>query len=169
MTNVSEIVKQFDLKPKEITFLHYHLVIGLSLSASYREIKFVKPQTKDESTRRSASRFFARIKQKIDWPQLLELAGIGLDRVILELNDKLTAKKTEFHQGIAVAECEDNGTQMRALELLAELHGLKKREIKFKGEIKTRAKPDLSKLSHSELDELERITEKACNGQASRN
>jgi len=169
LTNIQEIIKRLDLKPVEIAFLHEHMINGLSLTAAYREVKKVRAGTKDRSVWRTSSRFFSRIKQKIDWPQFLELAGIGVDRVIRELNDKLTCKKTEFHQGIAVAECEDNGTQMRALELLAELHGLKKREIKFKGEIKTRAKPDLSKLSHSELDELERITEKACNGQASRN
>ena len=169
MTNIQEIIKRLDLKPVEIAFLHEHMINGLSLTAAYREVKKVRPETKDRSVWRTSSRFFSRIKQKIDWPQFLELAGIGVDRVIRELNDKLTCKKTEFHQGIAVAECEDNGTQMRALELLAELHGLKKREVKFSGEIKTRDEPDLSKLAPDELDELERITEKACNGQASRN
>ncbi len=44
-----------------------------------------------------------------------------------------------------------------------------KQEVKISGEIKTREEPDLSKLTPFELDELERITEKACNGQASRN
>lgn len=115
-------------------------------------------------TRKSAhecgSRLMKRIKEKCDWEKLLEEAGLGWERIMSKLSELLEAETTKFYFGKAVANITDNSTRMRAVELLADLHGLRKQEVKISGEIKTRTEPDLSALSDHELDELERIAEK---------
>lgn len=114
----------------------------------------------------SATRYYSRIKEKIDWPEFLELAGLGLDRVARKLNEMLECKKTEFYKGEVVTHCTDNGTRMRAVELLAELHGLRKQEVKVSGEIKTRSEPDFSNFTDRDFDDAERLAAKAQNGEA---
>jgi hypothetical protein len=59
------------------------------------------------------------------------LAAAGLDdlRLAKDIRMLLRAKKSEFYQGIKVADCTDNSTRMRAVELLAELLGRKKSEL----------------------------------------
>ena len=75
-----------------------------------------------------------KIKKKYNWELLLTEAGLGVETITSRLLEMLKAKKTEFYKGKSVATCEDNATQMRALELLVELHGLKKREIDIQHE-----------------------------------
>ena len=94
-----------------------------------------------------------------------------MDRLLAELNQKLSAKVTKYYQDESLGDHEDNATQMRAVELLADILGVKKREVKISGEIKNQYKPrlDLSHLSDSELDEFKRLTSKAkTNGEAAR-
>lgn len=50
-------------------------------------------------------------------------------RLAADLGELLQAKKTEFYRGRPVADCTDNGTRMRAVELLAELLGRKKLDV----------------------------------------
>lgn len=133
MTNVYEIKKKFNLKPKEIQFLHEHLENNLSITQAYKATKKIKSETKQESIRRSASRFYSKIKSKIDWNEFLEISGLGLNRIAKELNKMLSAKKTVFYKGEAVAICEDNTNQVRALELLAELWGKRITQLEHSG------------------------------------
>jgi HSP20 family molecular chaperone IbpA len=60
---------------------------------------------------------------------LLEAFDLGVDRLFHEINQRLGAQKTEFYEGRAVAEVEDNATRMRATELLADLHGVRKQSL----------------------------------------
>lgn len=101
-----------------------------------------------------------RIKENCDWDQLLSDAGLGYERIFPKLEEMLEAKITKFYQDRSLGEFTDNATRMRALELLADLHKLRKQEVKISGEITTRSEPDLSTLSDHDLDDLECILEK---------
>jgi len=101
-----------------------------------------------------------RLKEKHDWDQLLSDAGLGYERIFPKLEEMLEAKVTKFYQDQPLGDFTDNATRMRALELLADLHKLRKQEVKISGEITTRNEPDFSNLSDNELDKLEHILEK---------
>lgn len=94
----------------------------------------VCPGVTEESAGTLGPRLYSRIVARVPWPQLLALAGLDDARLASELARKLEAKKTEFYQGEAVAEVEDNGTQMRAVELLADLLGKRSSDVTVKTE-----------------------------------
>ncbi len=135
LTSVYEIAKNYDLKPKEIAFLRTYLASNISITDTYRKIKKSKLGATEESLRRSASRYFARIKQKINWPEFLEMAGLGMDSIVKDLNDLRQAMKTIFYEGKAIADCIDNTIRLRAIEVVIDLHSLRKQEIKHSGSI----------------------------------
>jgi hypothetical protein len=89
----------------------------------------VCPGVTEESAGSLGPRFFGKITARVPWPQLLALAGLDDARLANELAKKLEAKKSEFYQGEEVAVVDDNGTQMRAVELLADLLGKRKTDI----------------------------------------
>lgn len=60
---------------------------------------------------------------------MLESAGLGEDRLAVEINKRLAAKVTKFHQDKIVCDVEDNATRMRATELLADLLHKRKTEL----------------------------------------
>jgi hypothetical protein len=168
LVNAVEIVKAAKLKPREIKFLvSYFEAIGRgSRSPQYEAYCDIFPNSDRPrmGAQKTASSIYARIKRKIgDFDLFLELCGLGLTRVAQEIERGLNAMKTEFYQGERVADVEDNATRSRVLELLADLHGLRKHEVKLSGQITTRTEPDLSRLADDELDILERITERAYN------
>ena len=74
-------------------------------------------------------------KKKIDWSAKLEAAGLSEDRLLQELEKRLNAKVTKFYQDENLGEFEDNTTQQRATELLADLLGKKKNQIELSGEV----------------------------------
>ena len=120
-----------------------------------------------------------------DYPEFAE----GIEKAKKVVDDKIEQKLFKRASGYSYTEVTRervNGkmtitkktTKKLAPDVVAMIFWLKnrrpetwrdRREVAHSGEIKTRTEPDLSKLSPDELDELERITEKACNGQASRN
>ena len=89
-----------------------------------------------ESARVTASNLERRLREnRALWQDILQ--AIGLDDYTLGgmLQWALNAKKTEFYQGEAVAEVDDNGTRLRATELLAELLGHRKNALEIAGAI----------------------------------
>lgn len=76
-----------------------------------------------------------RIKDKYDWDRLLDEAGLGYERIYAKLEEMLEAKTTKHYKGIEIGEFTDNGTRMRALELLVELHGMRRQVVKHQGSI----------------------------------
>lgn len=101
-----------------------------------------------------------KIKEKYNWEKLLDEAGLGWERIMSKLTEMLDANTERFYQDQSLGVFTDNTNRMRALELLVDLHGFRKQEVKISGEITTHSEPDLSALSDYELDALERITEK---------
>ena len=65
--------------------------------------------------------------------QKLEAAGLGEIRLLKELDSKLQAKVTKYYQDQSLGDHEDNTTQMRATELLAELLGKRKTSVEHSG------------------------------------
>jgi len=60
---------------------------------------------------------------------MLDAADLGEMRTLRELDARLNAMETKLHRGIVVGEFEDNGTRMRATELLADIHRMRATDI----------------------------------------
>ena len=58
-----------------------------------------------------------------------ERLGLTKARVAAKIVSLMEARKTVFHQGIPMAETEDNGTQLGATGLAADILGMKKAEV----------------------------------------
>jgi len=76
-----------------------------------------------------------------DLQKLLDIAGLGLSRVVQELSKSLNQKKVELYQGKIVVDekgniihFDDNMIQQKGRELLTKIHGLEKQEMKVTGE-----------------------------------
>lgn len=82
----------------------------------------------------SACRMEARLRARPAlWQDILSAAGIDDYALAGDLNWARNAMRTEFYQGRAVADVEDNGTRMRAIELIAELLGHRKNALELSG------------------------------------
>lgn len=114
------------LTARERRFL-FAVIAGKSGAVAYLEIA-MKAGLTAEKARAPASRMLARIKTKVDWPRLLEAVDLGELRLFRELERKLKAMTTKFYEDRAIIDVEDNSTQMRAVELLADLLGRRKGE-----------------------------------------
>jgi len=66
---------------------------------------------------------------------MLEAAGLGYDRLLAEVDARLNAKVTKHYKDEELGDFEDNTTRTRATELLADILGVRKKEIKHTGEI----------------------------------
>jgi len=89
---------------------------------------------KAESARQQGSRLEQRLRRNPAlWSDIM--AACELDDYTLAegINWALKAKRSEFYQGALVAEVEDNGTRMRAIELIAELLGHRKQAVELAG------------------------------------
>jgi len=80
-------------------------------------------------------------KHKHDLQKMLEAAGLGLPRVVEEIQKSLTQKKVELYQGKIVKDedgnvilFDDNAIQQRGRELLVKIHGLEKQKMELTGE-----------------------------------
>jgi len=159
-----DLKRQFDLKPMEIVFLAAWIQSGdlytAYVSSHPRSLAARNPNDAQIklNAQKQGSRIFQRIKRRIDWPGFLELVGLGLDRVALEIQRGLEANSAVFYKGKEVAVVTDNMVRARTRELLADLHGLRKREVTLNAKIQHRTDPDLSVIPDDDLDELERIT-----------
>ena len=115
------------LSPKERAFMAEYFRNGMRMNAAYHVIF---PKADAITCRVNSSRLFSRIRTKTtDWERILKLANLDDFTLALEVRKKLRAKKSEFYQGSAVATVQDNGTQMRAVELLADLLGRRKAAV----------------------------------------
>jgi len=83
----------------------------------------------------AACKLMKRIKAKYDWNRLLNEVGLGYERILSKLEELLEAKYTKFYQDQELGDFTDNGTRMRALELLTDLHGLRKQILEHQGTI----------------------------------
>lgn len=84
----------------------------------------------------SANRMEKRLRERpVLWQTIL--AAVELDDYTLggALNWALQATKTEFYQGQRVAEVEDNGTRMQAIQLLTEILGHRKNAVELTGRV----------------------------------
>jgi hypothetical protein len=71
-------------------------------------------------------------KKKVDWPALLDQAGLGDDRLVIEINRRLNEVRTVISKH-GVVDSPDGSTRMRATELLAELRGKRKTSLSLSG------------------------------------
>ena len=84
----------------------------------------------------AASRMEKRIRETPSlWQGILAAAEIDDYTLAGALNWALSAMKTEFYQGQAVAEVQDNGVRMQAVQLLAELLGHRKNAVEITGRV----------------------------------
>lgn len=122
---LSRIAETGKLTPREAMFFRAYIK-GSKIGDAYLAcLPEEHPQMNDDNARKAGWRMLRRIKQKVDWPRLMESAGLGVMRVLQEEEKRLGAMKSEFYEGEEVAVVEDNGTRMRATELLADLNRLR--------------------------------------------
>lgn len=132
MNKVYNLEKKYDLKPKELLFLKLLFDYKFDVIKAWLE---VHPKSKAEgrSINTLASRFYKKIKQKINiqenYIDYLEICGVGFGRLTEEIQKGLAAMKTEYFKGIKVADCEDNTTRAKTRDLLADILGAKKKEV----------------------------------------
>ncbi len=114
MANLKKLTAK-EIKALELSFS------GMSDVQAYQ---LTHPNATSVSCNSNASHYFKRIRQKLTAIDELKYRNLSYSRVFEELEKRLNAMTTEFYQGKAVAECEDNTTRMRATELLAKINGL---------------------------------------------
>jgi hypothetical protein len=117
------------LTPREQTFFRAY-VKGKTQKDAYLE---AFPGTNEESASTLSGRLMKRIQAKVDWPKMLESAGLGETRLAREIEARLTAMETKFYQAQVIGDFEDNGTRMRATELLSRLLGKDKAALALTG------------------------------------
>ena len=123
--------KDLKLTLRERAFFSALLRNGYRIGAAYMT---AAPGTRKERAQDLGSKMLKNIKSKTgEWQRILELAGLDDMRLALELQRLLRAKKYKFYKGLPVSDkegkpmiLEDNGTQMNAVELLADLLGRRK-------------------------------------------
>ena len=82
----------------------------------------------------AASQMMSRLRRSpAAWQNILAAADLDDYTLALKLRELLNAKRTEFYQGEAVADVEDNGTQARMVELLSEILGHRKQALELSG------------------------------------
>lgn len=105
---------------------------GESLTVAYRKVAL--HEVTESTAESNGCRLFAKIRRKLGpagWQHMLEAVGLDDLRLAQELAWMLRAMKTEFYQGRAVADCEDNATRARGVELLAEIRGRRKTALEL--------------------------------------
>jgi hypothetical protein len=115
--------KRLTARERRLLLAH---IAGASLTEAYLQLK---PDVDRVSAANLGSRMLKRILTKAPWEQLLRDAGLGDDRLMRELEARLTAMETKIWQGKPVGDFVDNATRMRATELLAEMLGHQKAEL----------------------------------------
>lgn len=112
------------LSPFERKFIAEYFRNGFRIGKAYG---VTKPEVDTKTCYEQGSRLLMRIKAKTaEWEKILKLAELDDFRLAVEVRKKLRARKVEFYQGAKVTVVQDNGTQMRAVELLADLLGRRK-------------------------------------------
>lgn len=125
-------MRNLEIYTKERRFLSEYFRNGCNAKRAYLKIA---PDVTERTAEELGSKLLARVKKKDCWIDILEAAGLDDMRLASSLDALLMAKKTEFYQGVPVAEVEDNSTRIRATELLAELRGRRKHEVSVVSEL----------------------------------
>lgn len=125
------------LSPRERRFLRSYLGDGKRIVEAYKDCVRLADGTvpvSDATARVTGSNMLARLRRNPPlWQEILAAAEIDDMALAGHIARMLRARKTEFYQGQAVAEVEDNGTQMRAVELLADVLGKRKASVDVNG------------------------------------
>ncbi len=123
------------LRPKERLALRAYQET-LDQAEAYRR---VFPGVSERSVYAAASRFFKRIREKLDDPDYLDEFNLGKPRFYTEIDRLLRATKPATRKVIRVYEngtldedeesfeAVDNSTRLGALRLLADVHGVGRR------------------------------------------
>lgn len=127
------------LSPRERRFLEHWLGEGMTQVDAYLEAS-KRPDGSYPCSRGTAYVNASKMVKRLrSYPAQFQaiLASAGLDDYAFagHLNRMLRATRTEFYQGKPVAECEDNTTQMRATELLADILGHRKNAVELSGSL----------------------------------
>lgn len=133
-------LKNVNLTLRERRFLYY-LARGYTETDAYLEIKGNKEITR-QSAGASGCRMYKRIlKKKISIEEYLDIYGINNEKISKKLSDLLDAKKAVFYEGKQVdnGKIEDGAIQLRALELIIDLLGMRELTVnaKINGNVKT--------------------------------
>lgn len=125
------------LSPRERRFLEHWLGEGMTQTDAYLAAS-KRPDGSYPCSRTAAGVSASKMVKRLrSYPAQFQaiLASAGLDDYAFagHLNRMLRAMRTEFYQGSPVAECEDNTTQMRAVELLADVLGHRKNAVELSG------------------------------------
>ena len=115
-------VRKDKLTSREKRFLNSY-VKTLNITESY---KIISSDASSEVASAAGSRLMGRIRTKAGFKTILTDAGLGKERVAGELLRMLSAKTKKYYKDKSLGEHDDNPTQMRAIELLADLLGLRK-------------------------------------------
>ena len=90
-------------------------------------------ETDPQKLRNKGSELYSKIKTKMsgDYATYMDAMGLGPDRIAYEVNQGLEASNPLIYHGEKVdgVETPDHKTRQRARELLADLHGLRKKTI----------------------------------------
>jgi len=113
------------ITPQERRFFKAY-VKGGNITRAYLKIR---PDVTESSAASLGTRMLQRIKKKADFDHLLEAGGLGMTRLIAEVEKGLNAETTKYWQDEVVGVHEDNATQQRARELLADLLGVRKQKL----------------------------------------
>lgn len=124
---------RFKLTQSELNFLEAYLNSGGDYGVAF--CAYAKPETltglSDLDKKRRGSCTYFNITKKIG-PYIhdyLGSCGLGVDRVVMEVEKGLTAKTNIYYKGELVDTVNDNQTQHKSRVLLADLHGLRKRSL----------------------------------------
>jgi len=118
------------LTPKESIFLRCYLN-GMSETDSYLH---VEPNVTRPSAGVMGCKWLKRLKEKLNWGELMEVAGLGEVRLLKELRRHLEMKKVTFWQGEEIeGDYEDAPIQLRATEILVDLLGKRKFALELMG------------------------------------
>lgn len=118
-------VNKNKLTLRERRFLNSY-VETFSITESY---KTISPDVSSEVARAAGSRLMRRIRTKADFETLLTDAGAGRERLVAEVLRMMSAKVTKYYQDKSLGEHDDNPTQMRAIECLADFLGVRKQSV----------------------------------------
>jgi len=126
------------LSPRERRYIQYRYGPSrLSQVDAYLEA-VKRPDGASPITRESATVAASKLDRRLRsnpplWHDVLAAAGIDDLSLAEDLNWARNAERTEFYQGKPVATVSDNGTRMRAIELIAELLGHRKSAVEIGG------------------------------------
>jgi hypothetical protein len=150
LKNGKKLEKKYRITPKEMCFLGEYIKNNYNKKLAYKAL-FPENNSEDNVLSALASKYYRRITDKINiqanFTDYLDLLNVGYSRLAEEIDKGLNSMKTEFYKGHVVAECEDNTTRQRARELLADVLGAKKQNIKIEDETDNPIYDEMKKLT----------------------